>query len=63
MDAETEAVLKAALKEYGSIIKAHGSRAGEAVIEKHQKKLPDFRRWAYGLGIMLRSDELMRGDS
>ncbi len=63
MDAATETALKAALAEYGSTIKNHGSRAGEVVIEKHQKQLPGFRRWAYGLGIMLRSDVLLREKS
>lgn len=50
---------KRAMAEYGRTIKEHGSRAGEPVIEKWEKKIPDFRRWAYALGIMLRSDELL----
>ncbi len=55
-----EAAKKKALAEYGTRIKAKGSKAGEAIIRKYEKKFPDFRKWAYAVGIMLRSDELIR---
>ncbi len=55
-----EALLKTALAEYGSTIKEKGSRAGEPIIKKWEKKFQDFRRWAYAVGIMLRCDELLK---
>ena len=48
-----------ALAEYGRTIRRDGWRAGEAIIEKYELEIPEFRRWAYALGIMLRADELL----
>lgn len=52
-----------ALAEYGRTIQANGWKAGEPVIEKHEKSFQDFRRWARALGIMLRADELLEEES
>lgn len=59
IDKKLDAAKKKALREYGKKIKEKGSRAGEPIIQKHLKIWPDFRQWAYALGIMLRSDELL----
>jgi hypothetical protein len=51
--------LKVALAEYGNEIRANGFAAGEPIIQKHQRKIRDFRRWAHAFGIMLRAEELL----
>lgn len=48
-----------ALAEYGQAIKRDGWAAGEPIIERHERKIPEFRRWAHALGIMLRVKELL----
>jgi len=50
-----------ALAEYGRTIKEDGWRAGELVIDRYASMIPDFTRWAYALGIMLRAEELLAG--
>ncbi len=55
-----QVLIKKALAEYGSTIKSKGARAGEPVIKKWEKKIPNFKKWAYAVGIMLRSDELLK---
>lgn len=50
-----------ALTEYGRTIKRDGWRVGEPLIDRCEKTIPDFRRWAYALGIMLRAEELLAG--
>ena len=50
-----------ALAEYGWTIQRDGWRAGEPVIERYERKIPEFRRWAHALGIMLRTKELLAG--
>lgn len=50
-----------ALTEYGQAIRKDGWAAGEPIIEQHERKIPEFRRWAYALGIMLRAEELLAG--
>ena len=53
------ATLIQALKEYGHAIQRDGWRAGESIIVRYELVVPDFRRWAYALGIMLRAEELL----
>lgn len=53
--------MKEALLEYGKTIQRDGWEAGERVIERNELRIPDFRRWAYALGIMLRAEELLAG--
>lgn len=48
-----------ALAEYGQTIRKDGWTAGEPIIERHERKIPEFRRWAYALGIVLRVEELL----
>lgn len=48
-----------ALAEYGQVIQRDSWAAGEPVIERYERKIPEFRRWAYALGIMLRAKELL----
>jgi hypothetical protein len=48
-----------ALTEYGRAIKRGGWRAGEPLISQYERTIPDFRRWARALGIMLRAEELL----
>lgn len=48
-----------ALTEYGQAIQRDGWKAGESIIERHERKIPEFRRWAYALGIVLRAEELL----
>lgn len=48
-----------ALAEYGKTVKRDGWEAGEPVILAMEKRFPDFRCWAYALGIMLRAEELV----
>ena len=50
-----------ALAEYGRTIREGGWKAGEPVIARHERMLPDFRRWANALGIMLRAEEILAG--
>lgn len=50
-----------ALAEYGRAIKKDGWKAGEPIIDRHERKILEFRRWAYALGIMLRAEELLAG--
>ena len=50
-----------ALAKYGRTIQKDGWRAGEAVILRYESGIPDFRRWAYALGILLRAEELLAG--
>lgn len=50
-----------ALVEYGRTIQGDGWRAGEEIIEKYELEIPEFRRWAYALGIVLRAEELLAG--
>jgi hypothetical protein len=49
------------ITEYGRTIQVDGWQAGEAVIRKYESRIPDFRRWAYALGILLRAEELLAG--
>ena len=51
--------MKRALAEYGTAIKADGWDAGEKLIGKYDKEFPEFRKWAYALGIMLRAKEIL----
>lgn len=51
--------MKKALLAYGKAVKKGGMTAGEAVIRKHESRYPDFRRWAYALGVMLCTSELL----
>jgi hypothetical protein len=55
-----EAKVKA-LAEYGRIIKAHGWQAGEEFVTRKEQEIPEFRRWANALAIMLRTRELLDG--
>lgn len=48
-----------ALAEYGRTIQRDGWRAGEPIIDQYERTIPDFRRWAYALAIMLRAEELL----
>jgi hypothetical protein len=57
---DREELLRAVV-EYGRTIQRDGWKAGEAVILKYEPGIPDFRRWAYALGIMLRAEELLAG--
>lgn len=50
-----------ALAEYGRTIRKDGWMAGEAIIEKYELEITEFRRWAYALGIVLRAEELLAG--
>ena len=50
-----------AVSEYGKAIQENGWMAGEATIERYERRIPDFRKWAYALGIMLRAEELLAG--
>jgi hypothetical protein len=50
-----------ALTEYGWTIRRDGWRAGETIIERYELEIPEFRRWAYALGIVLRAEELLAG--
>ena len=51
--------MREALAEYGATIKCSGWKAGDALIEAGEKKWPEFRRWAYALGIVLRANEIL----
>ncbi len=51
--------MESALLEYGRVIKRDGWRAGEPLIEAGEKRFKDFKKWAHGLGIMLRAKELL----
>ena len=53
--------LTLAVSEYGKAIQENGWMAGEVVIERYERRIPDFRKWAYALGIMLRAEELLAG--
>lgn len=50
-----------ALAEYGKTIRRDGWRSGEPIIDRYERTIPDFRRWAYALGIALRAEELLAG--
>lgn len=52
--------MKAALSEYGRTIKGHGWDSGEPLIARGEARWPEFRKWAYALGVMLRAEELLR---
>lgn len=54
-----QAEMKKALVHYGRTIKLDGWDAGEALIEIHEKHYPEFRKWAYALGVMLRTKEIL----
>lgn len=49
------------LVEYGKTIRKDGWKAGERLIERYELGIPDFRRWAYALGIVLRTKEILAG--
>lgn len=51
--------MKMDLARYGRIIRQDGWQIGEAMILEAEKRWPDFRRWAYALGIMLRAKEIL----
>ncbi len=51
--------MKEALAAYGRTIKADGWKAGEKLIDRREKEYPEFRKWAYALGIMLRAGEIL----
>lgn len=53
--------LTQALKEYGRVIRRDGWRAGEPIIARYERSVPDFRRWAHALGIVLRAEEILAG--
>lgn len=57
---DREKLIKA-LAEYGRTIQRDGWRSGETIIEKYELEIPEFRRWAYALGIALRAEELLAG--
>lgn len=48
-----------ALLNYGDTLVTCGWKAAEKVIAEYETKWPDFRSWAYALGIVLRADELL----
>ena len=50
-----------AVSEYGKEIQENRWMAGELVIQRYEHRIPDFRSWAYALGIMLRAEELLAG--
>ncbi len=52
-------LMKKALIEYGKTIQRDAWDAGEALIEIHEKRYPEFRKWAYALGVMLRTKEIL----
>lgn len=54
--------MERALIRYGRTIKKSGWRAGEPLIEKYNKIFPEFKKWAYALGILLRVTELLDRD-
>lgn len=56
-----EEAARLALVEYGRTILSSGCKAGETIIERYEKKFPDFRKRAHALGIMLRARELLNG--
>lgn len=49
------------LARYGRAILKDGWKIGEPMILEAEKRWPDFRRWAYALGIMLRAEEILNG--
>jgi hypothetical protein len=51
--------LKKALLDYAVVIKREGWEQGERIIEDYEEEIPDFRRWAYAAGILLRAEELL----
>lgn len=51
--------LKQALTEYILTVKACGWEAGEELIAVHEEAVPDFRRWAYALAIVVRVNEIL----
>lgn len=53
--------LKEALVHYGRTIRREGWMAGEPLIEEYERTIPEFRKWAHALGIMLRAEELLDG--
>ena len=57
MDMDKE--MREALAQYGAAIKRDGWKAGEPLIEAGEKRWPEFKKWAYALGIMLRAKEIL----
>ena len=53
--------MKDELSRYGRIIRNDGWKIGEPLILEAEKQWPDFRRWAYALGIVLRAQEILNG--
>lgn len=53
--------MKDELARYGRAIRQHGWQIGEPMILDAEKRWPDFRRWAYALGIILRTEEILNG--
>jgi hypothetical protein len=53
--------MKRELIEYGRRIQIEGWQIMEPMIWKAEKRWPDFRRWAYALGIVLRAEEILNG--
>jgi hypothetical protein len=54
-----EEAMKQALQEYGRVIRQHGWKAGEPLIQAGAKQWKDFEKLAKALGIMLRVEELL----
>ncbi len=54
-----ETKMRSALVEYAQTLKKRGWEAADKLIPKYQKLFPDFRKWAYALGIMLRAGEIL----
>lgn len=53
--------MKKALARYGRAIRREGWMAGEPLIKKYERRFPEFQKWAYALGIMLRAKEILDG--
>jgi hypothetical protein len=53
--------MKSELVEYGRSLSKNGWQIAEPMIWKAEKRWPDFTRWAYALGILLRAEEILNG--
>ena len=59
-DDDVDEKLKQALTEYAIQIHEEGFDSGERLIKYYEAAhIPDFRRWAYACGIMLRAEEIL----
>jgi|RhiMethySRZTD1v2_1073278.scaffolds.fasta_scaffold5308472_1 hypothetical protein len=55
-----DVAFREALTTYAMKIRKDGWASGETLIETFEEQFPDFRRWAYACGIMLRAEELLK---